>query len=102
MEDHHGIVSYLILIPVWFHSLYALGATFFRSRKFNWVQTTIVIILIIALDEWLIPDSDKDANVINSPGVIELSFYIVWVVLNFWLSYKFFSRTQVKAKFVNI
>ena len=43
------LVSVLILVIVWMHSLYALGATFFRSRKYNWIPTTIIIVLLMVL-----------------------------------------------------
>ena len=39
----------LIIPLVCFHAAYALGGTFFRSPKYAWVFTTLVIILIVIL-----------------------------------------------------
>lgn len=98
-------VTTLIVIIIWFQSLYAVGATLFRSRKFNWVITTIVIILIGVLFYKI---GDKiEAVQLNDHStlfdyVVGIGFYLVWAMINYWLSYRFFCRTQVIGKFVNL
>ena len=93
-----------IVVMVWFHSFYALGATFFRSRKFNWVLTTIVAILLTMLQAWFYPYEEhvtfKEATM--SDLLIADIVAACWMMLNFWLSYKLFCRMQLKAKWVNI
>ena len=97
----------VIVIGIWFHSVFALGATFFRSRKFNGVLSMLVIILIGTLISWLAPDQ----SALQFPYGVESStrafvsgnvLYISWILLNFWLSYRLFCRTQVIGKFVNL
>jgi hypothetical protein len=98
------IVSMITLV-IWFQSLYAVGATLFRSRKFNWVITTMVIILIgMVFVKYF---RNVEAIQLNDHStvldfVLGLGFYLVWAMINFWLSYRFFCRTQVIGKIVNI
>lgn len=102
---HSMFWNSLWLLAVWFHSLYALGATFFRTRRFNWVLTTIVIILLTILQAWAYPYeefvSDCNASTTTASHITNL-VALCWVVLNFWLSYRLFCRQQVIGKFVNM
>ena len=83
----------------WFHSLYALGATFFRSHKYSAIFTTVVIIVIGMFFAWISKDVEDDGpHTYKCMALI----YGVWALVNFWLSYKLFCRTQVKGKFVNL
>ena len=97
-------VSVLVLL-IWFQSLYAIGATLFRSRKFNWIITTIVIILIGMLFYKI--GNKVEAIQLNEHSTmmdfaLGVGFYLVWAMINFCLSYRFFCRTQNIAKFVNL
>lgn len=91
----------LILILLWIHSWYALGATFFRSRKFSFIYATFVWIGLSVLLDWLCPN--KVSLNANSTVMTCLygAFWGVMIILNFWLSYRCFCRTQVIGKFVN-
>ncbi len=93
-----------IVVIVWLHSFYALGATFFRSRKFNWVLTTIVIILLTMLQVWFYPYEEHTTYLETTMSDLLIADMVAacWVILNFWLSYKLFCRTQVIGKYVNI
>ena len=103
-EAKRILVHTLLVLTIWFHSIYALGATFFRSRKYNWVLTTIVIILLTIVQAWIFPFEEHTPY----KEMSTMDFVIgdvaagLWIVLNFWLSYKLFCRTQVIGKFVNI
>ena len=86
---------------LWLHSVYALGATFFRSHKFNALFTTIVVLVGLLGWIWLFGGESKEV-VASSSYTVD---YIIWsalTVLNFWLSYKLFCRTQVIGKYVNV
>ena len=85
----------------WLHALYALGGTLFRSRKFNWVLTTIVFIVFCIVCMWLF-DTDIKSEPHTWTHWVIVVFYFVWALVNFWLSYKLFCRTQVISKFVNL
>ena len=95
---HGGIATMLL-----FHSVYTLGGTFFRSHKFAWILTTVVIIVVCMLCIWLLPQgtgySDKDSSQVTFGWDV---FYAVWFLGNFWLSYRLFCRQQVIGKFVNL
>ena len=85
---------------LWLHSVYALGATFFRSRKFNTIFTTIIIIVGLMGFVWAFGGESKVVTASSSYTVD----YVIWsvlTVLNFWLSYRLFCRTQVIGRFVN-
>ena len=87
----------LLSLALWFHSLYALGATFFRTRKFNWVLTTLVIILLAIVPHVQVPAADATTTDILITDLVALC----WTILNFWLSYRLFCRQQVIGKFIN-
>ncbi len=87
----------LLSLSVWFHSLYALGATFFRTRKFNWVLTTLVIILLSIVPHTQVPASEATTTDLLITDLVALC----WTILNFWLSYRLFCRQQVIGKFIN-
>ena len=95
------------LIPyfagLWLHSVYTLGATFFRSHKYTWIFTTIAIIVFAMACGWLFGgescESSTQSISINTIGYIICA---VWAVVNFWLSYRLFCKTQVIGKFVNL
>ena len=90
----------------WFHSVYALGATFFRSHKYSAIFTTVVIIVIGMLLHNLVPslgnEKEDGSLVFSASEKILLGIYCLWALANFWLSYRLFCRTQVKGKFVNL
>ena len=93
----HTFLNSLLSLAVLFHSLYALGATFFRTRKFNWVPTTLVIILLSIVPNTQVSPAEATTTDILITDLVVLC----WVVLNFWLSYKLFCRQQVIGKFIN-
>lgn len=103
--SNHRLLSSLIITFVWFHSMYALGATFFRSHKFNWVLSTGVIILMGVLTIWLTKEGSPlqlSSKATNESYMVGSVIYIGWTLLNFWLSYRLFCRTQVIGKYVNL
>jgi hypothetical protein len=87
---------------VWLHSVYAVGATFFRFRKNNWIATTLVLIVVSLLLS-AIAGQWSYVNMFwwNNHYFFNLAFPLLAVV-NFWLSYKLFCRQQVIGRFFNI
>jgi hypothetical protein len=103
-EKHSIVVIGLTLLFFWFQSVYALGATFFRTNKYNWIPTTAIIIVLVLLMVWLSPDKGKIELVKDdtTSDMVMNGVYVVWVALNFWLSYRLFCRRQVIGRFVNV
>ncbi len=93
----HVLLHSVLSLSVLFHSLYALGATFFRTRKFNWVLTTLVIILLAIVPHVSVPAAEATTTDILITDLVALC----WTILNFWLSYRLFCRQQVIGKFIN-
>ena len=88
---------------LWLHSVYALGATFFRSHKFNAIFTTIVLIMFVMSLIWLLNNfAESDSIVIGGQDKVGYIVCIGLTVVNFWLSYRLFCRTQVIGKYVNV
>ena len=93
----------MIIFAIWLNSLYALGGTFFRSRKFSWVLTTVAIIVLIMLFETVCPEGSDDNKGFTMREVVVWDvIYAAWIIVNFWLSYRLFCRQQVIGKFVNL
>ena len=98
-------VGSMIVVLLWIQSLYALGATLFRTRKFNWIITTVVLILLVVLlfknqgKVEAIDLKDDSATLTYATG---FGIYLALTAINYWLSYRFFCRTQVRGKFVNL
>ena len=81
--------------------LSAVGATFFRFRKHNWIATSLVVIVVGMLLS-AIAGHWQNVNMFwwNNHGFFN-QLFLVLVVVNFWLSYRFFCRAQVIGKFLN-
>lgn len=98
-------VGSMIIFILWIQSVYALGATLFRTRKFNWIITTVVLILMGVL---LFKNLGKvEAIELNDHSstvdyVVGFGVYLTLTVFNYWLSYRQFCRTQVIGKYVNL
>lgn len=91
-----------VICNMWLHSIYAIGGSFFRSRKYTWVLTTLVIIVIGLLMAWVMPESSND-NAQTPTHVMAIADAItaILVMVNFWLSYRCFCRTQNIGRFIN-
>ncbi|SHK99076.1 hypothetical protein [Xylanibacter ruminicola] len=97
-------IASMTVLVIWFQSLYAIGATLIRTRKFSWVFTTVFIILLGFLVYKIQGYVEAiQLNDHSSAGdyAIGFGFYLVWAMINYCLSYRFFCRTQVISKFVN-
>lgn len=99
----------------WIHSLYLLGGTFFRKR--NWIFTTLTLIVaFLVLGGGLTFVTWKTLNLLygdyfrivfidGAEGYIGWGLAILtsaFIVLNYWLSYRFYKRIQlIGHKFTN-
>ena len=95
------VVFDLLMVALWLHSLYALGATFFRPRKYNWIMTSVVLIMGLFLLESVFGWGTVNCTWWNNHGLFD-QLFLLFSVLNFWLSYRLFCRQQLIGKFVNI
>ncbi len=97
-----NLLCALIMMGVWIHSFYALGGTFFRSRKFAWVLTSAAFIALAILYAWFFPFGHIDENTSTLEMTAWGAVYLFCVLVNFWLSYRLFCRQQVIGRFVNV
>ena len=91
----------------WVHSLYILGGTLFRRRQF--VQTTLAHCVIgLVFTPILINFVDTSYAVALRETIISMVWvaavvFIVWGLVDWWLSYRIFRRMQViNNKWLNI
>ena len=95
-----------VLFFIWVQSLYALGGTFFR--KFQWlVVTVIVFVLLFVLGFWVkgkVEGFDIEWLLKLKDNMVFINVALaVLAIFNYWLSYRFFKRSQViNNRFVNI
>ena len=87
------------------HSIYLLGANFFRTRKYSWVFTSIAFWIVGAIITGLIywnTDGFKvtsaDIKMTSWPGTL---MNIAIIIICYWLSFRLFCRRQLIAKFIN-
>ena len=98
-------VGSMIVVLLWIQSLYALGATLFRTRKFNWIITTVVLILLAVLifkNQGKVEAVNLNDDSSTFTYATGFGIYLALTVFNYWLSYRLFCRTQVIGKFVNL
>ncbi len=91
----------------WAHSLYILGGTLFRRRQF--VLTTLAHSVIgLVFTPMLIHFADSSDSLALRDSLVAIvwtaaAVFAVWGLLDWWLSYKVFSRMQViNNKWINL
>lgn len=84
-------------------SFYAVGGTSFRSHKYAWIYTSIILIAGFMLLAWVMPDAELYVDRESTTLAVVLSdcFHLALAAFDFWLAYRFFCRQQVIGKFVN-
>ena len=88
-------------ITVWLHSVFALGATFFKSYK-QGVNLTLLTLFVFGM---LIFALFGHTTIVITWWSNVRSFNVIFLLLtpvNFLLSYLFFCRQQITARFINI
>ena len=97
--------SSIILSLLAMHSIYLLGANFFRTRKYSWGFTSIAFWIVGAIITGLIywnTDGFKvtsaDIKMTSWPGTL---MNIAIIIICYWLSFRLFCRRQLIAKFIN-
>ena len=87
-------------IIVWLHSVFALGATFFKSYK-QGINLTISLLFVFGLLIFALFGFGIIAFWWNNVQFFNAMFLLLTPV-NFLLSYYFFCRQQITARFINI
>lgn len=99
-EYWHGIILSLLAM----HSMYLLGANFFRTRKYSWVFTSLVIWILVMIIAVLIMGRSTDgfqvttSDISSWPGTL---INIAIIIVCYWLSFRLFCRRQLIAKYIN-
>lgn len=99
------LINSLLVVALWINSWYALGGTFFRSRKYAWILCTLSLIVLGMILFWLMPSNvhfEINDRTDTLTIVIIDAIYLALVMLNFWFSFKCFCRTQNIGRIINI
>ncbi|GEM_PF-3168913 len=87
-------------ITVWLHSFGVLGVTFFKSYKYG-AGLTILTLFVFGMLIFALFGFDIIASWWNNVLLFNAMFLLLTPV-NFLLSYYFFCRQQITARFINI
>ena len=87
-------------IAVWLHSVFALGATFFKSYK-QGVNLTLMTLFVFGMLIFALFGMNIVTFWWNNLGYFNAMFILLTPV-NFLLSYHFFCSQQITARFINI
>ena len=97
---HSIILSFLAM-----HSIYLLGANFFRTRKYSWVFTSLVLwvtgTIIAGVLYWCTDGfkvTNTDFKITSWQGTL---MNIAIIIVCYWLSFRLFCRRQLIAKYIN-
>ena len=95
-----------VMFLLWAQSLYALGGTFFR--KFQWLIVTVILFIFLFVLGFLVKGKVEGFDIewllkLKNNMVLVHVALAIFTVINYWLSFRFFKRSQViNNTFVNI
>lgn len=112
-DYHYAMMSAAVLAfsLLWLQSLYVLGGTFFRKNQ--WLTTSLVLvvgsIVLSAITAYggvqLADSSALNDYVLDVYGTayLTMAVFAAFIVLNYWLAYKLFTRLQlINNKWCNL
>ena len=88
-------------ITVWLHSVFALGATFFKSYK-QGINLTISLLFVFGLMIFVLFGFGIAVETWWNNVQFFNAMFLLLTPVNFLLSYYFFCRQQITARFINI
>lgn len=99
-SDSSLILFSMVSIAVWLHSVFALGATFFKSYK-QGVNLTLLTLFVFGMLIFALFGFDFIAFWWRNVQFFNAMF-LLFTPVNFLLSYHLFCRQQITARFINI
>ena len=99
-SDSSLILFSMVSIAVWLHSVFALGATFFKSYK-QGVNLTLLTLFVFGMLIFALFGFDFIAFWWRNVRFFNAMF-LLFTPVNFLLSYHLFCRQQITARFINI
>ena len=102
-----GTILFVCLLSFWIHTIYLLGANFFRNVKHNWAFTSLILLLLFIVIGQIVPAFSHHPGriLISACNEHPIPFIIGFLAvgaLNIWLSFKLFCRRQIIGRFINI
>ena len=96
----------LSMILFWTNSMFLLGANLFRNIKYNFLITSVVLLVLFIAIMALLPSDFKQKGMIfrqilDYKGIITTIILLSLSVFNIWLSYRLFGYRPLIGKFIN-
>ena len=97
----------LLTIGLWIHTIFMLGANFFRNLKFSWLFTSLFLIILfivgarVLISCHVIEGGGQLIQFLESHYLLATCLFLVLSVINAWLAYKLFCRRQLVGRFIN-
>lgn len=90
---------FLIFLAIWVHTFFLLGVNFFRSFKYGWSFTAIILLAVFIMYANIAPwkHAAPPSNIRSAADAL----LVVLSVLQVWLAYRLFCRRQLIGRFVN-
>lgn len=100
-SDSSLILFSMVSIAVWLHSVFALGATFFKSYK-QGINLTLSLLFVFGLLIFALFGFGIVVETWWNNVQFFNAMFLLLTPVNFLLSYYFFCRQQITARFINI
>ena len=113
-------VSFVVILTLWAHSLFVLGGCFWRKKamlKMFFIGLALILTFAWLVGEmkptcwqwfnenvasWLETNFDSDRDFNRFIFSIGIPLFLGFIALNWWLSFRLFSRKQIVARGVNL
>lgn len=92
--------TYFLLTVLWLNSYFALGGSIVRVHKAAWMISAVALVVVLQLLELVLPYHHVMVLWHGYEPVLTWLFPLLAVV-NYWLSYRFYCRTQAIGKLFN-
>ena len=94
------------MLLFWCNSMFLLGANLIRNIKYNFIFTTVVLLVLIIIFMTLLPSDNVQKGMIfrkilDFNGIITSIILLALSILNIWLSYRLFGHRPLIGKYIN-
>lgn len=90
----------------WCNTMFLLGANLFRNIKFNFIITSVVLLVLLIIFITLLPSDNVQKGMIfrkilDFNGIITSIILLALSIFNIWLSYLLFGHRPLIGKYIN-
>ena len=94
------------MLLFWCNSMFLLGANLIRNIKYNFIFTTVVLLVLLIIFMNLLPSDNVQKGMIfrkilDFNGIITSIILLALSIFNIWLSYRLFGHRPIIGKYIN-